>query len=195
MQQRAVIMARIDNTTPTQAGMTLVEVVIAAAVFTTASLAAAHLLVWATRTLWSAGVETTALAAAQGKMEELQSLAWRFEDNGTRVSDLETNLAGRTASAGGPGLAPSPAATLQDNVDGYVDYLDAQGQWVGTGANTPDDAAFIRRWAIRPLPSAPADTLILQVLVIPTASGRTGGYVPGHRAGGSALTTARTRVR
>ena len=175
--------------------MTLVEVVVATAIFTIGSLAAAHLLVWATRAFWATGAETTALAAAQMKMEELQSLAWRFDDSGNRVSDLETNLAGRTASGGGPGLTVSPANALQDSLDGYADYLDAQGQWVGAGSSPPAEAAFARRWAIRPFAGGPDDTLILQVLVAPTANDRGRRRSPARGAGESLLISARTRVR
>jgi prepilin-type N-terminal cleavage/methylation domain-containing protein len=178
-----------------QSGMTLVEVAIATAIFTIASLAAAHLLVWATRTFWATGAESTALAAAQMKMEELQSLAWRFGDTGNRVSDLETNLSGRSPSSGGPGLTASPTNALQDSLDGYADYLDAQGQWVGTGPSPPPDAAFVRRWAVRPLAAAPDDTLILQVLVIPIVNDRAERRTTVRGAGESVLTSARTRVR
>lgn len=175
--------------------MTLVEVAVATALFTIASLAAAHLLVWATRAFWATGAETTALAAAQMKMEELHSLAWQFDGSGSRVSDLETNLSGRTASGGGPGLAVSPPNALLDSLDGYADYLDSHGQWVGTGPSPPPNAAFVRRWAIRPFVGAPDDTLILQVLVVPIANDRAGRQSAARGAGESWLVSARTRVR
>ena len=177
------------------AGLTLVEVVVAIALFTLVSVGAAHLLVWVVRAMWSSGAETVALAAAHAKIEELQSLAWHWDEAGNRVSDLDTNLSGRTPAGGGQGLTVSPANALQDNVDGYVDYLDARGQWVGTGPRAPDTAAFVRRWEIRALAGAP-DTLVFRVLVVPLANSPTAGRVmSGHRAGESLLTTARTRVR
>lgn len=177
--------------------MTLVEVAVATALFTVVSVAAAHLLVWAVRALWSTGAETTALAAAQEKMEELQALAWRFGDSGNRISDLETDLTVNPSSNGGPGLAASPANTLQENVEGYIDYLDEYGQWVGTGAQPPASATFLRRWAVRPMASAPEDTLVLQVLVVPLAmeAAAVRGTPFGQGAGESLLTTARTRLR
>lgn len=180
-----------------ESGLTLVEVAVATALVTVISVAAAHLLIWAVRALWLTGAETTALAAAQEKMEELQLLAWRFDDSGNRISDLETDLTVDPWSAGGPGLTTSPRNALVENVDGYVDYLDEQGQWVGTGLRPPTSAVFVRRWAVRTLAGAPEDTLVLQVLVVPLATDVAGGgsALSGRRAGESLLTTARTRVR
>ena len=180
----------------TDTGLTLVEVLVAVALFTLVSVGAAHMLVWVMRAMWSSGAETIALAAAHGKLEELQSLAWRWDGASTRVSDLDTNLSGRTPATGGPGLAVSPGNTLEENVDGYVDYLDERGQWVGTGPSPPTAAAFVRRWQVRALGSAPDDTLIFRVLVVPLANDPAPGRVMSGRAPGeSVLTTARTRVR
>jgi prepilin-type N-terminal cleavage/methylation domain-containing protein len=180
----------------TDAGLTLVEVVIAIALFTLVSVGAAHLLVWVTRAMWSSGAETITLAAAQAKLEELESLAWRWDEAGNRVSDLDTDLTGRTPASGGPGLAVSPPNTLDENVDGYVDYLDERGQWVGTGPSPPDSAAFARRWQVRTLAAAPDDTLIFRVLVVSLANNPASGRViSGRGAGESVLTTARTRLR
>ena len=178
------------------AGLTLVEVVVAIALFTVVSVGAAHLLVWVMRAMWASGAETIALAAAHAKLEELQSLAWRWDEVGNRVSDRDTDLSGRTPAGGGHGLAASPANTLQDNVDGYVDYLDERGQWVGTGPRPPDAAAFVRRWEIRELPAAAEDTLVFRVLVVPLANNPgPGRALSGRGAGESTLTTARTRLR
>jgi hypothetical protein len=180
----------------TEAGLTLIEVIVATALFTLVSVGAAHLLVWVMRAMWASGAETVALAAAHAKVEELESLAWRWDAAGTRVSDLDTNLSGRTPASGGPGLAASPANTLEENVDGYVDYLDERGQWVGTGPSPPATAAFVRRWQVRPLARAPDDTLTFRVLVVPIANNPTRGRVVSGRAAGEAvLTTARTRLR
>ena len=193
--QQTVGTMKNTNGPSSQTGMTLVEVIVACAVFTVASLATAHLLVWAMRTLWFTGAETIALVAAQGKLEELHSLAWRFDEAGNRISDLDTHLAGRQASGGGPGLAPSPSNTLHENVDGYVDYLDTNGEWAGSGSRPPPEAAFVRRWAVRPLASAPDDTLVLEVLVVPIGAGRSSVRTTGQGAGESWLISARTRVR
>jgi type II secretory pathway pseudopilin PulG len=179
-----------------ESGLTLVEVVVATALFAAVSVSAAHLLVWAVRTMWSTGAETIAVAAAQEKLEQLESLAWRFDAAGNRMSDTDTDLTGSGLAGGGPGLAASPPNALRENLIGHVDYLDDQGQWLGTGAEPPPGAVFVRRWAVRPLPDAPEDTLILQVLVAPIANSRVTDRTPaGRPPGGSLLATARTRVR
>ena len=186
----------MSSASRTHDGLTLVEVVIATALFTVVTLAAAHLLVWAARALWSTGAETMSLAAAQAKLEQLQSLAWAFDAAGNRVSDLETDMSQSMMAGGGAGLAPSPANTLLANVDGYVDYLDGEGQWVGTGPEPPAAAVYVRRWAVRPLADAPEDTIVMQVLVVPLANEQNRPLRgAGRHAGQSVLTTARTRVR
>jgi hypothetical protein len=70
----------------------------------------------------------------------------------------------------GGGLNPSPGDSLEQNTPGYVDFLDANGQYVGTGVTAPGTAAFIRRWSVRPLPTNPNNTLVLLVLVTPVAN-------------------------
>jgi prepilin-type N-terminal cleavage/methylation domain-containing protein len=180
----------------TNRGMTLVEVIIATALFTVVTLAAAHLLVWASRALWGTGAQTLALAAAQARLEQLQSLAWYFDANGNRVSDLDTDLSSEAISGGGPGLSPSPANALTESLDGYADYLDDEGRWVGRGTQTPPGAAYVRRWAVRPFDGSADDTLVFQVLVAPLANkANSRQQMSGSAAGESLLTTARTRVR
>jgi hypothetical protein len=145
--------------------------------------------------MWSTGAETIAVTAAQEKMEQLASLA-RFDAAGNRTSDLATDLTGNSLAGGGAGLGASPPNALRENVTGHVDYLDEQGQWIGTGAQPPPRAVFVRRWAVRPLPASPEDTLILQVLVSPLANPAVAGPTWTGRPPGSALlATARTRVR
>ena len=50
-------------------------------------------------------------------------------------------------------------------MEGWVDYLDRDGRWMGRGAVPPAGALFVRRWNVSPLPSAPGSALALQVLV------------------------------
>ena len=70
---------------------------------------------------------------------------------------------------GGAGLSPSPATALQANSSGYVDYVDAFGNTVGSGgSNAPSGAVYTRRWSVDPLPTDPNNTVVLQVLVFRT---------------------------
>jgi prepilin-type N-terminal cleavage/methylation domain-containing protein len=148
------------------AGFSLIEVLIATAVFATALIAVAQMFVVATRANSSARASTVASVLAQQKMEQLRSLTWGFDASGNVLSDLQSNLAVTPPTAsGGPGLSASPAGTLFQSTAGYADYLDASGTWMGTGANPVAGTVYIRRWSVTPLPADPGNTLVLQVVV------------------------------
>ena len=55
--------------------------------------------------------------------------------------------------------------TLTSNTDGWVDYLDQSGNVLGGGTTLPPGTVYIRRWAVDPLPSSPADTIVIGVFV------------------------------
>lgn len=132
-------------------GFSLVEVIIATALLTMSLAALAELFAVSVKNNAVARNGTfTAVLAAQ-KMEQLRSLAWGFDVLGLPISDI--------------GLAPSPTNTLQANADGYVDYLDPNGNMLGGGTVIPGNTAYIRRWYIEPLAANPNNTLVLQVLV------------------------------
>ena len=105
-------------------------------------------------------------------MEQLRSLTWGFdaEGQGLPVSDTTTNLAVYPPTQTGTGLNPSPANSLDQNTAGFVDFLDANGTWVGTGTTPPAGAVYVRRWSIEPLPTNPNNTLVIQVLVTPVVN-------------------------
>ena len=106
---------------------------------------------------------------------------WGFATDGTGlpVSDTTTNLSVTPAQATGGGLNPSPSGSLDRNTPGFVDYLDGNGVWVGTGTTPPAGTVYVRRWSITPLPTNPNNTLILQVLVTPIAVEALRGESPG----------------
>lgn len=150
-------------------GFSLIEVLVSIGLLTVVSLSVGQLFAVATTANLNArGQTSTAILAAQ-KMEQLRGLTWGFDvatGLGLPLSDTATDLSTDPASAtGGRGLNPSPAGTLDSNTPGYVDYLDARGNWVGTGAAPPPGTIYIRRWAVEPLPTNPNNTLVLQVLV------------------------------
>lgn len=150
-------------------GFSLVEVLVAVGLLTTVSLGVAQLFAVATDANVNAKALTSTSMLAAQKMEQLRALTWGFDDEeaalGLPLSDTTTDLSQYPATAGGNGLNPSPAGTLNSNVPGYVDYLDRFGNWVGTGSTPTPGAVFIRRWSIEPLPTNPNNTLIFQVLV------------------------------
>ena len=110
---------------------------------------------------------TYAAVLAEQKIEELRGLTWGFDSAGLPLSDSTSNTAVSPETPnGGRGLDPSPESALQENTDGYVDYVDNYGNKVGTGGQQPpEQAVYTRRWSITPLPTNPNNTLIIQVLV------------------------------
>jgi type II secretory pathway pseudopilin PulG len=173
------------------AGFSLAEVLVSMGILTAVSLGVAQLFAVSTRANLVARGQTSTTAMAEQKMEQLRSLTWGFDPDGQGlpVSDTSTNLAVDPPEPTGAGLNPSPADTLEANTPGYVDFLDANGTYVGTGITAPGSAAFIRRWSIRPLPTNPNNTLVFQVLVTPVANegSRIDDAGPRQRMPGDAL--------
>ena len=180
-------------------GFTLVEVLIAAGLLVAASIGVAQLLAIASVKGRAARAQTSATVLATAKMEQLRALAWGYELTSDAPlierSDFETNLSAEPAAAGGPGLSLSPAGTLTANTAFYFEFLDADGRWAGSGSQPPPSAAFVRRWAVLPLPGAGSRTLVLQVLVRPIASERASsdGDWRARVDQDALLTTVRTR--
>jgi len=151
------------------AGFTLIEVLIASILAAAIATGVAHLIAIGIDANRAAREQTVTTMLAASKLEQLRSLSWTFEPGSDvpppQRSDVSADLSVEPAGSGGPGLSPAPPGTLESNVRWYVDYLDGQGRWVGNGAAPPGNAAFVRRWSVRPLPDDPASTLILSVLV------------------------------
>jgi type II secretory pathway pseudopilin PulG len=147
-------------------GFSIIEVLMATALLVTAVASLAQLFALSTQRNTSAKNTTFAALLAQQKMEQLRSLTWGFDTLGLPTTDTTTDTTKYPETAGGTGLSPSPVNTLQQNVVGYVDYLDAKGQLLGGAtAVPPTTAVYIRRWMIEPLPTNPNNTIVIQVLV------------------------------
>ena len=186
------------SSSSSSSGFSLVEVVISMGLLMTVSLGVAQLFAISTQANRVARSQTSTTAMAEQKMEQIRSLTWGFdlEEQGLPVTDTTSNLATYPLGDDGPGLNPSPAGTLYQNTEFYVDYLDATAAWVGTGATPPANAAFVRRWAITPLPTNPNNTIVIQVLVSPISNenNRNGAAGPrGRMAGDALLTSVKTR--
>jgi hypothetical protein len=128
-------------------------------------IALAQLFVISTTANTSSRGVTYTMVLAEQKMEQLRGLTWGFDVLGLPLSDTTTDISVVPFTSGGTGLSPSPAGSLQQNVTGFVDYLDQNGHWVGTGPTPAPGTVYIRRWSIEPLPTNPNNTLVLQVLV------------------------------
>lgn len=120
-------------------GFTLVEVLIATVVLSTAVVATAGLFGIAGLSVRNARRHSVATLMAAGKLAEL------------RVSDT----------------AVSPSDALVRDTPGFVDYVDASGRVIPGGSRRPPEAVFVRRWKVQPLPDDPIDSLIIEVLVVP----------------------------
>jgi type II secretory pathway pseudopilin PulG len=103
-------------------------------------------------------VALTALAALFGIAVKNVAVA----KNGTFTAVL---AAQKMEQLNGAVLRPSPANTLQTTTDGYVDYLDPDGNELGGGTIIPDNTAYIRRWYVEALAANPNNTVVVQVLV------------------------------
>jgi hypothetical protein len=149
------------------------EVLFATTIMAVALASLAQLFALSTRNNLSSRYSTTAVILAEQKMEQLRALNWGYDLVGLPASDFTTNVAAFEATGScaastdgaGVGLSPSASNTLAQNVDGYVDYVDAFGCGLGGGTTMPAGAIYIRRWSVEPLPTNPNNTVILQVLV------------------------------
>jgi prepilin-type N-terminal cleavage/methylation domain-containing protein len=153
-------------------GFSLIEVVISIGLLSVVSLGVAQLFAQSTRANVTAKGRTSATTLAEQKLEQIRSLTWGFDADGLGlpVTDTTSNLAVYPPQQNGSGLNPSPDDALEQNTPGFVDFLDAQGTWVGTGTTPSPTAVYIRRWSILPLPTNPNNSLVIQVLVTPIAN-------------------------
>lgn len=133
-------------------GFSLVEVLVAMALVVTSAIGLAELFSLASRVTQESRIDTGATFAAEAKMAQLRALTWAYDTagTGTPLSDA--------------GLSVSPAAALTANVDGFADYVDAAGASVPNGAEAAGRRVYLRRWSLQPLPSDPANALVLQVV-------------------------------
>jgi type II secretory pathway pseudopilin PulG len=132
------------------AGFSLIEALLASALVAGAITTLAQLVMQSAEQTARAEHATIASVLAQAKLEELRSLAFRFDANGTRVGD--------------PALAPSAADSLIADSPPHVEGLDRFGQPVGPG----EVPAYVRRWSIALAPLDP-DTLVLAACVLPAS--------------------------
>ena len=191
-------MLAAESKSTKDAGFTLLEVFIAMMLLTVMALGVAQLFGVAIRSTQAARYQTSTTILASQKLEQLRALTWGFDTTGLGlpVSDTSSDLTVEPVGNGGQGLNPSPGSALDANTPGYVDYLNARGQWVGTGPTPPNTALYIRRWSITPLPTNPNNTLILQVLVTTVHRELQAAGVGGTRrrmADDALVTTIKTR--
>ena len=186
-------MRRVE-TRRTARGFTLVEVLIALALFVTAAAGVAQLCAVAARVARDSREHAESVILAAAKMDQLRALEWAYApgppgDPPALRTDVTTNVSEPALSGDGPGLQLSPAGTLTANRPPYVDYIDRNGRWVGNGADPPRTAVFIRRWSVRPGSADGYRTLVIQVRVTTVAQDRTRSGPLRGRSGSDVLLT------
>jgi len=135
-----------------QAGVTLIEVMIAVLILTIVSAGLLGVFSIAVSQNKSQGEYATRVTEyAQDKMEQL--LALQFADTASNTTVWPTATTGGTGlSPGGavPSTNPAPSGwfTSSSVVAGYVDYLDVNGNLLGGGATAPVGSFYIRVWQI-----------------------------------------------
>jgi prepilin-type N-terminal cleavage/methylation domain-containing protein len=175
-------------------GFSLVEMLVAVAILASGVVAVAGLCVTAARANHDARGITMATAAAAQKMEQLRALALGYDALGLPMTDTTSDISRAPAAPGGTGLLPSPPGTLIASTPGYVDYVDQDGQWVGTGTAPVAGAAYVRRWSVAALASDPANAVVLQVVVTAVRQGASGPATPvSEVAGGAQLVSVKMR--
>jgi len=150
-------------------------VVVAGALLVVAAAGIAQLIAIALRANRIARGQTVTAMTAVQKLEELRALAWVYDASGGLRSDTSSDASRDLAGSGGTGLSATPAGSLDRNTDGCVDYVDASGRWIGSGATIPADAVYVRRWAVLPLTADPTHTRVLVVLAAALEEERTRG--------------------
>lgn len=156
-------------------GFSLVEVTIATGILAGALVALGQMFAMSISSNRAAGALTYGTVLAEQKIEQLRGLTWAFDNLGQPVSDAA--------------LSPSPPDTMTRNTPGWVDYIDRFGQVLDGGAAPPPKTVYTRRWAIEPLPTNPANTIAIHVLV--TARTNRG---PADRAGSTARLPGESRL-
>jgi len=168
--QRKLFFTRIRKS---QAGLTVMETVIALAMLVIVATGVMGLAAVAVSTTETQGHLAARTAEyAQDKMEQL--LALKFCDQTTdttvfpAVNGNGTGLAGCTAlTAAVPTASAGGGLSITAPTAGYVDYLDASGNLVGSAANWE----YIRVWQI----TVPAGSVGLKQIAVLTQARRAVG--------------------
>lgn len=153
-----------------EAGFTLVESVVAAAVVVTTLAGLLYLFVQSAETTARMRRAPVALAAASSKLEQLLALTWTYDAAGAPLSDLSSDTSrDPPAPSGGTGLSTSSPDALARASPGFVDYLNDAGRSLGSTLVT--GAKFSRRWSIQPVSASASDGLRLEACVVRIAGG------------------------
>jgi len=141
---------RQKRTAGSQAGMSLIELMIALAILLVVSIGILSMAMISITTTENQGHLAARTAEyAQDKMEQLLGLA--FSDCSgtitcTDTTTIDTTTNSYTLGTGGSGLKAGGSTTTP--TDQYVDYLDGNGNPLGGGATAPTNWSYQRMWLI-----------------------------------------------
>lgn len=173
------------------AGLSLIELLIALTLLIVAVFGLAQLFAYSARAAQQGRALTAVSVLASQKLDQLRGLAFTYDAAGVRLTDTSTDTTTVPESpGGGMGLTPSGLASLDANTPGYCDFLDATGRVLGGGGTPASDATFVRRWTIEPLASDPQDSVWIHVRVLSRAAADRGAADPAAVT----FSTLRTRV-
>jgi hypothetical protein len=131
----------MTNRWRSEAGVTLIETTIAAAILLVGMLGLLSMGALATVLTENHGhLEARTTEYAQDKMEQLLALAYTDAASNTVVFPA--------AAAGGTGLAVGGSTNTSAPVNGYVDWLGMDGGLLGGGTTAPNGWQFQRVWQI-----------------------------------------------
>jgi hypothetical protein len=157
-------------------GTTLIEAIVALGLVLVLLTTMAALMALGREVMTATRGEAVALALARARLEQLEGLAFStygLDAGGTvEITDLVTDLSAPEPAIGGRGVDTSPPDALVEPRPGYVDYLDANGTWVGADESAAGRATYTRRWRVRRIGGGPTEVVTFEVLVAPLSIAR-----------------------
>ena len=158
-----------------EAGTSLIEVMVALAILMIVSVGILSMALISMTTTENQGhLAARTTEYAQDKMEQLLGLGFtdgQVAGQGTDTTTIDTTTNSYTLGTGGNGLAAGGSLSTSAPTNGYVDYLDADGNPLGGGAAKPAKAFYIRAWQITDT-TANLKTISVKVAAVAGVNGK-----------------------
>jgi len=151
-------------------GFTLFETLVATAILVTALAGVAQLFILGTHLTRQSNTSGAALVAAQDKLEVLAGVSFDYGADGAAITD--------------PSLEISPASSLDEDTESFVDWLDSSGE----PRDSSVDAVFVRRWRVASISDDEPESVAIEVCVFRMPADEVNA-----RGADACLSTIRTR--